>query len=220
MTELFGPSAPPAAGGAPKQLVILLHGVGADGQDLISLAQPLGHMLPHAHFVAPDAPEPCDMAPMGRQWFSLQDRTPSVMLAGIQRSMPILNTFIDAELTKAGLKDQDLAVVGFSQGTMMSLYTVFRRQKQMAAFVGYAGAMLGGETLAAEAVSKPPICLVHGDADSVVPVEALHAAVAQLQAVKIPVEGHVRPGLVHGIDPEGIALGGAFLARAFGVTTS
>jgi len=216
MTELSGPSVPPQAGGQPQQLVILLHGVGADGNDLINLSQTMGQALPHARFVAPNGPEACDMAPMGYQWFSLQDRSPVSMLAGIQRSVPFLNAFIDAELARDGLGDEQLALLGFSQGTMMSLYTAPRRPKQMAAVLGYSGALLGSDTLATEAVSKPPMFLVHGDADQVVPVQALHAAVADLQSAEIPVQWSVRPGLPHGIDPEGMAYGAAFLAQAFG----
>lgn len=216
MTELSGPSVPPQAGGQPQQLVILLHGVGADGNDLINLSQTMGQALPHARFVAPNGPEACDMAPMGYQWFSLQDRNPVSMLAGIQRSVPLLNAFIDAELARDGLGDEQLALLGFSQGTMMSLYTAPRRPKQMAAVLGYSGALLGSDTLATEAVSKPPMFLVHGDADQVVPVQALHAAVADLQSAEIPVQWSVRPGLPHGIDPEGMAYGAAFLAQAFG----
>lgn len=216
MAELSGPSAPPAAGGPPRQLVILLHGVGADGHDLINLSQSMGQKLPHAQFVAPNGPESCDMAPMGYQWFSLQDRTPGSMLAGIQRSVPLLNAFIDAELEKTGLDDRKLALLGFSQGTMMSLYTAPRRPKQMAGVLGYSGALLGSDTLASEAVSKPPTFLIHGDADQVVPVQALHAAVTGLEAAGIPVQSSVRPGLPHGIDPEGMAYGAAFLANVFG----
>ncbi len=216
MTELSGPDAPPAAGGPPRQLVILLHGVGADGNDLINLSQTMGQKLPHARFVAPNGPEACDMAPVGYQWFSLQDRNPANMLAGIQRSIPLLNAFIDAELEKAGLDDRNLALLGFSQGTMMSLYAAPRRPKQMAGVLGYSGALLGGDTLAGEALSKPPMFLIHGDADQVVPVQALHAAVADLQSAEIPVQWSVRPGLPHGIDPEGMAHGAAFLASVFG----
>jgi phospholipase/carboxylesterase len=216
MTELSGPSAAPQAGGPPRQLVILLHGVGADGADLINLSQTMSQALPHARFIAPNAPEPCDMAPMGYQWFSLQDRDPAAMLAGIQRSAPLLNAFIDAELAKDGLDDAHLALLGFSQGTMMSLYVAPRREKAMAGVLGYSGALLGGDALAAEAKSKPPVFLVHGDADPVVPVQALHAAAAQLQATGFPVQASVRPGLPHGIDPEGMAQGAAFLATVFG----
>ena len=215
MSSLSGPSAAPAAGGPARQLIVLLHGVGADGADLISLSQAMGQALPHARFIAPNGPEPCDMAPMGYQWFSLSDRDPGSMLDGIKRSAPLIDAFIDEELAKDGLGDRQLALLGFSQGTMMSLYVAPRRAKVMAGVVGFSGALMGAETLAQEGRSKPPMLLVHGDADQVVPVQALHGAVAGLQAADIPVQWSVRPGLPHGIDPEGIAAGAAFLDRAF-----
>lgn len=215
MSMLSGPSAAPAAGGPPRQLVVLLHGVGADGADLITLSQAMARALPHARFIAPNGPEPCDMAPMGYQWFSLADRDPARMLAGIRRSAPLIDAFLDAELAKDGLGDHQLALLGFSQGTMMSLHVAPRRARAMAGVLGFSGALLGEETLAAEARSRPPMLLIHGDADQVVPVQALHAAVAGLQAAEIPVQWSVRPHLAHGIDPEGIAAGSAFLAQAF-----
>ncbi len=215
MSKLSGPSAAPAAGGPPRQLVVLLHGVGADGADLITLSQAMGQALPHARFVAPNGPEPCDMAPMGYQWFSLSDRNPATMLAGVQRSAPLIDAFIDEELASHGLGDHQLALLGFSQGTMMSLHVAPRRQKAMAGVLGFSGALLAPDKLAAETVSKPPMLLIHGDADPVVPVQALHAAIAGLKAADFPVEGSVRPGLPHGIDPEGITQGSAFLAKAF-----
>ena len=215
MASLSGPSAPPAAGGAPHQLIVLLHGVGADGADLINLSQTMGQALPHARFVAPNGPEPCDMAPMGYQWFSLQGREPATMLAGIRRAAPWLNAFIDRELERDGLDDRHLALLGFSQGAMMSLYVAPRRPQPMAGVLGYSGALLGADRLTDEVISRPPVLLVHGDADPVVPVQALHAAVAGLQTAGIPVQWRVRPRLAHGIDPEGVALGAAFLKHAF-----
>ncbi len=211
MAQLEGPGFGPAAGGPPRQLVVLLHGVGADGHDLIGLAPMLARELPHARFVAPDGPQPCDMASYGRQWFSLQDRRPVSMQAGIARSAPLLDAFLDAELARLRLDDASLALVGFSQGTMMSLYLGPRRPRQMACILGFSGALLGAATLAADARSRPPVMLIHGDADDVVPVEALFDATAGLQAAEIPVQWIVRPNLPHSIDPEGIAAGGRFL---------
>jgi phospholipase/carboxylesterase len=215
MTLLAGPSKAPAAGGPPKQLVIMLHGVGADGNDLIELARPLARRLPHARFVAPHGPQPCDMAPVGHQWFSLRDRRPAALLAGVQASAPLLDRFIDAELARLGLADHQLALLGFSQGTMMALHVAPRRPRPMAAVLGYSGALLGPELLAQQAASRPPVYLLHGDADEVVPVEALLAATAGLQGAGLPVQWSIRPGLPHGIDPDGIEFGTAFLATAF-----
>ena len=215
MSTLSGPSADPAAGGPPRQLVVLLHGVGADGADLITLSQAMSETLPHARFVAPNGPEPCDMAPMGYQWFSLQDRDPAAMQAGVEKTAPLVNAFIDEELARHGLGDHQLALLGFSQGTMMSLHVAPRRPRAPAGVLGFSGALLAPDKLPAEMKSKPPTLLIHGDADQVVPVQALHAAVAGLQAAGLPVQWSVRPGLPHGIDPEGIAAGIAFLTKAF-----
>jgi len=206
---------PPRAGGPPRELIVLLHGVGADGDDLIALAPALAGRLPQAAFVAPNAPEPCDMAPFGYQWFSLRDRRPEALLLGVQSAAPPVDAFIDAELERYGLADDRLALVGFSQGAMTALYVAPRRRRAPAGVLGYAGALLGGERLAEEARSRPPVYLVHGDADEVVPVAATHAAVAGLQAAGIPVQWSIRKGLPHGIDPESVEHGAAFLAAAF-----
>ncbi len=213
--RLDGPSHPPAAGGAPRQLVVLLHGVGADGHDLIGLAPYWARVLPHAEFVSPHAPFPYDMAPFGYQWFSLIDRSPERLLAGIERSAPLLNAYIDQELAARELTVRQLALVGFSQGTMMALHVAPRRPEPFAAVIGYSGAMVGADRLPAETVSKPPVLLIHGDADPVVPVQMLPLAVQGLKAAGLSVEHEVRPGLGHGIDPEGLERGARFLAERF-----
>ena len=206
---------PPRAGGPPRHLIVLLHGVGADGNDLIALAPALARRLPGAAFVAPDAPEPCDMAPFGCQWFSLRDRRPEALLLGVQSVAPLVDAFIDAELERYRLADDRLALIGFSQGAMTALYVALRRPRAVAAVLGYSGALLGGEQLTEEARSRPPVYLVHGDADEVVPVQATYAAVAGLQAAGLPVQWSIRRGLPHGIDPESVEHGAAFLAAAF-----
>jgi phospholipase/carboxylesterase len=212
---LTGPRMPPRAGSPPRQLIVLLHGVGADGNDLIELGSALAPWLPGAAFVAPNGPEPCDMAPFGYQWFSLRDRRPAAMVLGVQAAAGQVDAFLDAELERWHLPDHQLALVGFSQGTMTALEVAPRRPRALAAVLGYSGALLGGERLPAETRSRPPVYLVHGDADEVVPVAATCAAVAELQAAGIPVQWSIRPGLPHVIDPESVAHGAAFLAAAF-----
>jgi phospholipase/carboxylesterase len=218
MAGLDGPRFGPQAGGAPRQLVMLLHGLGADGADLIGLAPHWAAAVPHAAFVAPDAPSPCDMAPFGRQWFSLQDRTPARIEAEVRAVAPLLDAFLDAELARLGLPDQALALAGFSQGCMLALFTGLRRRAAPAALLGYSGALLAGDRLAQEITVRPPVLLVHGESDDIVPVAASRAAEQALRAAGVEVEALYRPGLAHGIDEEGLDAGAAALARAFGVT--
>ncbi len=215
--DLSGPAHKPAGGGKPRRLVVLLHGLGADGNDLIGLAPYWAPLLPEAEFVAPDAPFPCDMAPVGRQWFSLQDRSPAAILAGVRAAAPMLDAFIDASLAARGLGDEALALVGFSQGTMMSLHVGLRRAKPCAGIVGYSGALIGADALGQEIRARPPVLLVHGDADEVVPPQALPQAVRALESAGVAVASLVSPGLGHGIDEAGLRRGGAFLREAFGL---
>lgn len=220
LMALSGPSRPPLAGGAPRRLVILLHGLGADGNDLIGLQQYWGRLLPEAEFVSPNAPFPCDMAPYGYQWFSVQDRSPAAMLAGVRAAAPVLDAFIDDALQKRGLDEEDAALVGFSQGTMMSLYVGLRRAKPLAAIVGYSGRLIAPELLADELRSRPPVLLAHGTADPVVPFQSLAAAEAGLTAAQVPVETLVCVGAEHTIDPEGLERGGRFLRERLSVPPS
>lgn len=212
--ELDGPRLGPATRGDPDCLVVLLHGLGADGRDLIGLAPYLRDALPTAQFVAPDAPFPCDMAPYGRQWFSLQVRTPERMLAGIRAAAPILDAFLDACMEEYRVPAGRVALVGFSQGTMMSLHVAPRRAERLAGVVGFSGALVGGEALAAEIETRPPTLLVHGDADEIVPVQASEAAAVGLDGLGVPVRLVVRPGLPHSIDGPGMAEAAAFLKAA------
>ncbi len=214
--HLDGPRAGPAQApnGRPKELVILLHGLGADGNDLISLAPLFAQVLPGAAFVAPNAPFPCDMAPFGRQWFSFQDREPAAVLAGVRATAPHLGAFIDSELERAGLPDERLVLLGFSQGTMVALHTAIRRARPCAAVIGYSGALVGAELLAEEVRSRPPVLLVHGQADEVVPFESMAAAEQALRGAGFLVHGETRPGLGHGIDETGLQLGAAMLKQS------
>ncbi len=211
--DLEGPSFGPAAGGKPRRLVLLLHGLGADGNDLIGLAPYFAQALPDCAFVSPHAPFPCDMAPYGRQWFSLQDRSPETVLAGVQAAAPILDGFISAERDRLGLADRNVALLGFSQGTMMSLYVALRRPQPLAGIVGYSGALVAPHLLATEVKAKPPVLLVHGNADQVVPFQAMDSAARALKGVGVAVETLPRPGLPHSIDDEGIEAGIDFLSR-------
>jgi phospholipase/carboxylesterase len=213
LLELSGPALDAASGGAPSSLVILLHGVGADGNDLIGLAPHLARVLPNTAFVSPNAPYPCDMAPMGYQWFSIQTQDTALRLAAIRQTSEILNAFIDAQLAAHGLSDDRLALVGFSQGTMMSLFIAPRRDNPCAGIMAYSGRLEGGAELAHEIKSRPPVMMVHGDQDELLPVTSMTDAAARLVDNGLQVETHVRPGLGHGIDEVGLQIGMSFLAQ-------
>ena len=209
---LQGPTKPPASNGEAELLVILLHGLGADGNDLLGLAPYWAPHLLAAEFSSPHAPEPCDMAPHGHQWFSLQSREPEAILAGAERAAPVLNEFIDYELERLGLDDTRLALVGFSQGTMMSLYVGLRRERPPAAIIGFSGSLVAPDLLANEICVRPPVMLVHGDADEIVPIQALHGAVAGLSSAGVSVIWHVCGGMGHQIDETGLEMARDFLS--------
>ena len=214
--SLEGPSRPPLAGGKPTSLIVLLHGLGADGNDLIGLAPYWAPLIPEAEFLSPHAPFPCDMAPYGRQWFSLQDRSFEAVLAGVRAAAPILDGFLDEALKARGLDESRLALVGFSQGTMMSLHVGLRRANPVAGILGYSGRLIGTDELAEEIRSRPSVFLLHGDADEIVPFESLALSKAALSDLHVPVETLARPGLGHSIDEVGLARGGDFLRRRLG----
>jgi phospholipase/carboxylesterase len=219
MTRLSGPSRPPASGGKPSRLVILLHGLGADGNDLIGLAPYWARLLPGAEFLSPNAPFPCDTAAYGYQWFSSQDRSPEAVLGGVRAAAPILDAFIDEALEERGLGSRELGLVGFSQGTMMSLFVGLRRVEPVAGIVGFSGRLLAPELLASELRSRPPILLVHGTDDPLVPYSSLAAAETALKAAGVPVETATSVGIGHSIDDQGLRRGGQFLRDVLSGTT-
>jgi len=194
----------------PKQLVVFLHGLGADGNDLISLAPEFASILPDAHFLSPHAPFPCDMAPFGRQWFSLQNREEEAMCSGLATAHPLLMSFLKKQCERFSLPLKKVILIGFSQGTMLSLYSGLR--EYCGAILGYSGALVCVDHYTENTTQhKPPICLIHGTDDSIVPYSALAKAEDALHDLGINVETHTRPGLGHGIDGEGIAIGRRFL---------
>jgi phospholipase/carboxylesterase len=196
-----------------RSLVVFLHGYGADGNDLIDLGRIWAPSLPDTAFVSPHAPRPCEETPMGRQWFPLAGIDPARLRDGVVAAAPVLDAFLDAELARHKLTEDRLALVGFSQGTMIALHVAPRRAKLMAGVVGYSGLIPGPEFLAAEVKQKPPVLLVHGDADPLIPSMALFAATRVLGDAGFKVEWHVEPGLAHGIDQKGMDLGLDFLKR-------
>lgn len=221
MIKLDGPRREPR-GGTARRLVIFLHGYGADGRDLIDIGEVWEEMLPGTVFVSPHAPEPCGQAPVGRQWFDLTFRDPDERWNGVNKAAPVLNAFIDAELARYRLAPGALALVGFSQGTMMALHVALRRPEAIAALVGYSGMLVlpndgPAESVKAEIVSRPPVLLVHGAEDDLIPAQALFHAASALSELGVPVEWHLSRGIGHGIDADGLRHGGAFLARRLGV---
>lgn len=211
MSMLDGPRVAPQRPPA-THLVVLCHGYGSDGNDLIGLAPHWQSALPTVAFASPNAPE--RMAGAGYQWFPLSRIDPQETLRGTELAAPKLNAFLDAELNRLNLTGDKLALVGFSQGTMMSLYVGLRRDPPPAAIVGFSGMLVGAETLP-HFETAPPVLLVHGDSDQVIPPQALFMSANALGGAGVPVQWHLSKGLAHGIDPTGLALAGQFLSAAF-----
>ena len=200
--------------GQAKSIVVFLHGYGADGADLLGLADPLSPHLPHTAFYAPNAPERCTGNPFGYQWFPipwLDGSSEDAARAGLEASSADLNAFLDQILGDEGLGAEALALVGFSQGTMMSLHVAPRRDVAMAAIVGFSGRLLQPERLEGEILSRPPVLLVHGDADEVVPIQSLSDAADALDALGFEIYAHVSKGTAHGIAHDGLSLALSFL---------
>ncbi len=215
MTRVLTTGRREPASGEMRSCVVFLHGYGANGADLLGLAEPLAEHLPDTLFVAPDAPEACAGAPMGFQWFPIpwiDGSTEEEAEAGLVRAAEDLNAFLDALMVDEDLLPEQVALFGFSQGTMMSLHVGPRREDPLAGLVCFSGRLLQPELLADDAKSKMPILLVHGDQDDVVPVEALPAAAQALETAGwSDVYAHIQKGTGHGIAPDGLGVALAFL---------
>jgi phospholipase/carboxylesterase len=216
LTRLTGPMAAPASGRDPQSMVVLLHGYGSNGDDLIGLAPYWRQSLPDTVFLAPNAPEICPGAPGGYQWWSLTDMGRESRATGVRQAAPLVNAFIDMHRAAYDLPNRKVALVGFSQGTMMALHVAPRRPEVLAGVVGYSGMLADAEALQAEVKTRPHLLLVHGDADPMVPFAAMGQAEAAFRGLGFEVEAQASPGLGHSIDEMGLRLGGAFLARVLG----
>ena len=218
MATLDGPRAAPKSG-ETKSLVILLHGYGADGNDLFGLADPLSDYMPDTAFRSPNAPERSAMNPMGYQWFPipwLDGSTEEAMQDGFRQSVGLLNDYLDTAMAEEGVTPAQTALIGFSQGTMMSLYVAPRRDEQLACVVGFSGRLVD-ENLATEAKVKPPVLLVHGDMDEMINVSEMSVAETALRAAGFDVKSHVSRGIGHGIAPDGLTLALQFLMEHLGI---
>jgi phospholipase/carboxylesterase len=218
MTTLSGPERP-AASAAADSLVIFLHGYGADGNDLIGLAEPLAPHLPNTRFLAPNAPQPCTNNPAGYQWF------PIPWLDGSSPVEASIAAFAAYDLLARWLDEMALTtppertvLLGFSQGTMMALQVGLRRPAPLAGIVGFSGRLLEPQRLAAEITARPPVLLVHGDQDPMVPFVSLDEAARALRAAGVETRTHVSRGVGHGIAPDGLGLAVAFIRERLGVT--
>ena len=204
----------PASKGQPKQLVVLCHGLGADGHDLIDLGAAWQHACPDAIFVAVDAPFPHESG-FGRQWWAVGDRSPLYTETGIRTAAPYLDAFIDAELKRLGLPEDAYAIMGFSQGAMMALFVGLRRKVAPRAILAFSGALIAPDSLKNEIANHAPVLLMHGEADDVVPASRSRDAEAVLNELGVPVSAFYVPRLGHGIDEGGLSLGALALQKGF-----
>ena len=209
-----GSSLQPLSGGSPKQIVLLLHGYGSSGADLIALAPHWQRDLPDALFLAPNAPRRLNNLSSGYQWWPLAAFTPQALASGAASAAPAIDAFIERKLHQYELIEASLAIVGFSQGTMMALHVGLRRPRKVAAIIGYSGMLTGGHELSHLPITRPPVLLIHGSADPVVPVAALHDAQTQLEHLGVNVTAHISPGVGHSVDPVGLRIGGEFVVQA------
>ncbi|MDA7764060.1 MAG: alpha/beta hydrolase [Candidatus Pelagibacterales bacterium] len=209
---ISGPIIEPSSGNSPKQMIIFVHGYGADGNDLIGLANYFQSTLPEAIFLSPHAPEACSMNPSGYQWFDLTSTDPAVLWSKILVAADHLNEFIDSKLLEYNIAEENLALIGFSQGTMMSLHVSLRRKNTMAAVLGYSGRLIGADLLKDDLISKPSIYLIHGDQDPMVPYQESLTAEKVLKEYSIDIKTHISEHTQHSIAEDGLRIGVDFLA--------
>jgi len=211
---LDGPRLAPLSGSRPNALVILIHGYGSNGDDLIGLARMIQPALPGAAFVAPNAPSQLPRMAAAYQWWPIETFSMAERLAGVSAAAPGLDAFITEELTKAELPGSRVLLVGFSQGTMMALHVGLRREQPLAGIVGISGMLVAPERLQAEITSRPPVLLIHGTEDTVVPFSSMDLASTALTAAGVAVEVHASPGVGHSVGQDGLAAATAFAVRA------
>ena len=215
MTKLSGPMLPPASGVAPKQAVVLLHGYGSDGADLIGLAPHWQGVLPDALFVSPNAPEQCRQLASGFQWFDVSfegDRLASRQ-TGVINARPVLIEFLTDLWTQTGLRPEDTILAGFSQGAMMALHVGLSLPEPLMGIIAFSGAFVPPQGFGTQEFGRPPVCLVHGDMDQVVDPELSADADTALRLAGFDVSYHVSAGVGHGIAPDGLAFATDFIAR-------
>ncbi len=207
--------------GDVRGVVVFLHGYGANGADLLGLADVLAPHMPDILFLAPDAPESTAMSPMGLQWFPIpwiDGSSEEDAADGLRRAANDLDAYLDGVLVDYNLLPEQMVLFGFSQGTMMSLHVAPRREDPVAGVVAFSGRLLEPELLADEVTAKMPILLVHGDADDVVPPQSLPAAAEGLQEAGFTdVYAHIMKGTAHGIAPDGLEVALAFMRKSFGL---
>ena len=209
---ISGPIIEPSSENPPKQMIIFVHGYGADGNDLIGLVNYFQSTLPDAIFLSPHAPEACSMNPSGYQWFDLTSTDPAVLWSKILVAADHLNEFIDSKLLEYNIAEENLALIGFSQGTMMSLHVSLRRKNTMAAVLGYSGRLIGADLLKDDLISKPSIYLIHGDQDPMVPYQESLTAEKVLKEYSIDIKTHISEHTQHSIAEDGLRIGVDFLA--------
>ncbi len=215
MTKLSGPMLAPASGKAPRQAVVLLHGYGSDGNDLIALAPQWRSLLPEALFVSPNAPEQCRQIASGFQWFDISydgDRLAKRQI-GVQTARPVLVEFLGDLWSQTGILPQNTLLVGFSQGAMMALHVGLSLKQRLMGIIAFSGALLPPDGFGTQPFAQTPVCLVHGDMDEVVDPEHSADADVALRLAGYPVHYHVSAGVGHGIAPDGLAFASDFIRQ-------